>query len=55
MGRMLLTKAAVFTELHLIRSILLVFGGCIVPLLALSTTKGDNVTHDAYLLNPFSP
>jgi hypothetical protein len=38
-------EAAVFLELQLLRRILLVLGGGIVSLLALSAGKGDNVSH----------
>ena len=43
-------KATVFTELKLLRSILLVFGCRVVALLALTARQGNDVSHWVFLL-----
>jgi hypothetical protein len=46
MRGMLLAETAVFLELEPFRLGLLVFRGCIIATLALSTGEGDDVPHD---------
>ena len=45
MGRMLLTEPAVLAELQLVRRIFLVLCRCIIALLALGTSEGNDVAH----------
>ena len=49
MGSMLPAETAVFAELQLVWSALLVFRGGVITLLALGTSEGDDVPHG---LNP---
>ena len=53
MGGVLPAEATVLVKLQLIWSISLVFRRRVIPLLTLSTSKSDNVTHNTYLLIPF--
>ena len=53
--RMLTTEPAILVELQLVGSILLIFSGRIIPLLALGARKSDNVTHNLNLIIPSRP
>jgi hypothetical protein len=47
---MLAAETAVLAELQLLRGVLLVLGGGIVPLFALGATKGDDVSRHVFVL-----
>jgi hypothetical protein len=51
---MLLAETAVFAELQLIGSVLLVFGGRVIALLACGASKGNDVPHVAKILRALS-
>jgi hypothetical protein len=47
---MALAEATVLVKLQFVRSVFLILCCCVVPALALGAGKGDNVTHNSYLV-----
>ncbi len=51
---MSLAEPAILLELYPVRSLLLVFRGRVISLLALGTGESDNVSHSVALLDDFA-
>jgi hypothetical protein len=55
MGSVLTAEPTILIELQFVRSIFLIFGGGIVPLLAFGAGEGDDITHSIFLKIPSRP